>query len=149
MQPDTDSTIVAGSPACIDLSLDDDDATGSEDDSDTAMVDLIDLTSDGEEPPPEPSPTNPPRPRRRIRERTPLATLAVDGDELLLALSLFKATHGHVAIPLDFLVPADANWPKTLMGVELGKLVDSLRIDSSQLPRQVHQHLVTLGVLVC
>ncbi|KAF0690250.1 Aste57867_18347 [Aphanomyces stellatus] len=62
------------------------------------------------------------------------------------ALGVHQAIVGHVAIPPDFVVPAnDPAWPADLWGKHLGHMVDLLRRARSTMPAARRAHLDALG----
>ncbi|OQR94184.1 hypothetical protein ACHHYP_01652 [Achlya hypogyna] len=63
----------------------------------------------------------------------------------LRALEAYKAHHGHVLVPYEFIVPADDAWPLDARGSKLGVAVTNIRSRVEQLPPARKAALDALG----
>jgi hypothetical protein len=64
----------------------------------------------------------------------------------LLALKTFRDIHGHVRVPILFVIPTDdKRWPIITHGVKLGKITNYLRQNKISLPQNRIDALETLG----
>ncbi|OQS00260.1 hypothetical protein THRCLA_06093 [Thraustotheca clavata] len=70
-------------------------------------------------------------------------------DRNIVAFKKYKNLHGHLDIPIDYVVPQDENWPKDVRGLKLGMVVHSFRRLwlQKKLPKEKTQILDNIGII--